>query len=68
VAELDRQLALPSWRDGDRSFALRPTDVPAEPERSAEQYEPTLCADLGCPIHVTRRSADCSSSTACTGS
>ena len=55
VDELAWQLDLPFWRYGERFFAVTPRQVALEPERHREQYERTLAANLGYPIHVLRR-------------
>jgi hypothetical protein len=55
VPELVWQLSLPWWRDGERYFVLRPTDVLEAPERYPEQHARTLAADLACPIDITLR-------------
>jgi hypothetical protein len=55
VDELEWQLDLPFWRDGERFFAVTPRQVALNPDRHREQYDRTMAADLGCPIHVLRR-------------
>jgi hypothetical protein len=55
VDELAWQLSLPWWRDGDRYFAIRPSDILKAPERYGDQFRRTLAADMGKPIHITLR-------------
>ncbi len=52
VGDLRWQLELPWWRDGDRHFAVTPTDVRADPVRYRAHWERTLAADLRYPIHL----------------
>jgi hypothetical protein len=52
VGELRWQLELPWWRDGDRHFAIAPTDVRADPVRYHAHWKRTLDADLRYPIHL----------------
>jgi hypothetical protein len=55
LSELEWQLDLPFWRDGDRIFAVTPREVAADPVRHREQYERTMAADLAYPIHLLQR-------------
>lgn len=55
VRQLEWQLDLPFWRDGERFFAVTPREVAADPVRHREQYDRTLAADLAHPIHVLQR-------------
>ncbi len=51
LAELVWLLDLPWWRgDGGRVFSVRPSEVDDGPH-----LDRALGADLGCPVHVTRR-------------
>ncbi len=52
VDELRWQLDLPWWRDGNRVFAVSPNEVRRDPMRFAAQWQRTLDADLGYPIHL----------------
>ena len=52
VSTLSWQLDLPWWRVGDRWFAVAPSQVWADPGRFADQWERTMRADLGRPIHL----------------
>lgn len=55
VSELSWQLARPWWRDGDRYFCVRPSDVLATPDDHPEHLARTLEADLSHPLDVTWR-------------
>jgi len=50
VDELAWMLDLPWWRDGDRYFTVRPTEVAADPPRHADQLARTMAADLAHPL------------------
>ena len=56
IAELEWQLALPSWRAEDRYFCVRPLDLLEAPHRHLEQLERTLRSDLAFPLDITLRS------------
>jgi len=55
VASLSWQLDLRWWRHAGQHFVIRPTEVAADPERYAAQWQRTLAADLHWPIHVVQR-------------
>jgi hypothetical protein len=55
VGELEWQLELPFWRDGERFFSVRPTDVLTIPNAQYAHFEQTMDADLAVPIDVTLR-------------
>jgi len=50
--DLRWQLDLPWWRDGERYFAVRPTDVHREPGRYPTHWLRTQNADLAYPIDL----------------
>jgi hypothetical protein len=55
IEELAWQLDLPWWRLGAKYFALGPSQVRHDPVGHASQWQRTLAADLGFPIHVLQR-------------
>jgi hypothetical protein len=52
VAELRWQLDLPWWRVDRDHFAVTPHEVMRDPRAHAQQWQRTLQADLGFPIHL----------------
>jgi hypothetical protein len=52
VADLRWQLELPWWRVDREYFAVTPAQVRRDPRAHAEQWQRTLRADLGFPIHL----------------
>jgi hypothetical protein len=55
VATLSWQLDVRWWRHAGQYFAIRPTEVAADPERYAAHWQRTMAADLRWPIHVVER-------------
>lgn len=45
---------LPLWRDGDRPFCVRPSEVRADQVRHPEHHDRTMRTDLSYPIHLAK--------------